>query len=159
MRPGSSVFSAGFSAALLTLTIALGACSNGGSSAPPADAGIPSYQVIGAPCDPAARPPCEVLSDVCTVSQCDPTMHVCVRVAVDGGPTCGNGVPPPPPTCTGDCDAGAGDSALVDGADAADASDAGDAGTDAGSQDATDDAASLDSSLDAPAEAGDAAGD
>ena len=148
----------------LTLTFALAlttaggsACSTGGSTATPVDAGIPSYQVIGAACNPAARPPCVVLSDVCTVSECDPMMHICIRVAVDGGPTCSNGVPPPP-ACTTDCDAAAGDAGM---ADAADASDAGDATSpvDAAIPDATADAPALDSSLDASAEAGDAAGD
>ena len=169
MRPGSRVFStatvnaaravSGAVLATLAWTFALAACSNGGSNTAPADAGIPSYQAIGAPCDPVARPPCVVLSDVCTVSECDPIMRVCVRVAVDGGPTCGNGVPPP--ACSGDCDASAGDAAPVDAADASDAGEDSEAGasTDSGLQDATSDAPSLDSSPDAPAEAGDASSD
>ena len=137
--------------ALLVGAVAGSACSTGGGAATPNDGGIPSYQVIGAACNPAARPPCVVLSDVCTVSECDPLMHICVRVAVDGGPTCSNGVPPPP-ACTTDCDASASDGGMADASDAT-------TPIDGAIPDAAADAPALDSSVDAAAEAGDAAGD
>jgi hypothetical protein len=80
----------------MALGVAIGACSSQQSENPPAavEAGIGSGEAIGAACNPALAHPCEELTDVCSVSMCDPTTHICIRVSVEAGPTCGNGVPP-----------------------------------------------------------------
>ena len=83
------------------------------------------------------RAPCIILTDVCSVSRCDPSTRLCVRVAVDAGPTCSGGGPPPSCAPSGDCDAGleAGDSADGDAADVGDAELAPESSADAPSDD------------------------
>jgi hypothetical protein len=120
-----------------------GACSPGGT-APANKPDASSALGLGEPCDPSLRAPCVTLTDVCSVSVCDPASRVCVRVAADAGPTCSNGPPPsycPPGGCDGGSDAGPAldgapfdapgeaaepDAAIDSGDDAPDEGDAGD---------------------------------
>jgi hypothetical protein len=107
------------------LGLAVASCSTSGASSPPPvpDAGG-GDRAIGAPCDPTLPHPCEVLTDVCSASYCDPVARVCTRAPFDGGPTCTNGSPP---TCTSaTCDAGAAEDAADGASDAEE--EAGDAG-------------------------------
>ena len=142
----------------LAFAVALGACSSGGSApaggadAAPGSGGRP----LGEPCDPAARPPCVILTDVCSVSVCDPASRVCVRVPVDAGPTCSS-VHPVPPCSSGACDGGAdaGDGEALDAGDGA----ASDATVDAGGDAASDAAGEGGSDAARDAVASDAAGD
>lgn len=139
-------------ACLLASSLAIAACSSA-EVAPAADAGNGSDQLIGAPCKPALPDPCSQPNDVCSVAVCDPTSLLCVRVAVDAGPTCSNGSPPS--TCASDdCDASedAGDAAAAD-------AEAGESGGLDGSGEAAPPVDGGDASNDAPAEAADAQGD
>jgi hypothetical protein len=105
-------------------------------------------QALGTPCDPSLVAPCETLTDVCSVAVCDPTSRRCERVTVDGGPTCGNGVPP-------GADAGDSADAKVE-KDASDL-DAPDAETPDGSADGeVSEASTRDGALEASSDAGDA---
>jgi hypothetical protein len=133
---------------LATLTSGAGGCSSDAVVTAGGDASVGPGQALGTPCDPALLSACEPVTDVCSVTLCDPTTRRCIRVPVEAGPICGDGVPP----CTsGACDGGgeAGDAEIdapslapSDGGDAAS-----DGAIDAGSSDATSDAA-LDAAVD-----------
>jgi hypothetical protein len=130
-------------------TLAAGACSSGTTAlVAGADAALGPGRAIGTPCDPAEKKPCETLTDVCSVAVCDPTSHLCERVLVDAGPTCTGGNPPPP-ACSGECDASseAGDAAALD------------AGAPDGASDATAAEGGSDAATDARPDASDAGGD
>jgi hypothetical protein len=76
----------------LAVSLVLAACSSSHEESSSADAG--GGQALGTPCNPALPHPCEEVTDVCSVAECDLTLLTCVRVAVEAGPLCGNGVPP-----------------------------------------------------------------
>ena len=125
------------------------ACSSG-TSAPlaPVDAGIGGGAGLGEPCEPSAAQPCVVVTDVCSVAVCDATSHLCVRVSVDAGPTCGGAGPAP--CASGACDGGADDATT----EAGEGDGASDGATEAGGD------ASVDASGESDAgDAGDAKGD
>ena len=129
-------------------------CSSDAGSTGGVDAAVPlgAGQAIGTPCDPSLPAPCAPLTDVCSVAVCDPTSDRCIRVPVEAGPTCGDGVPP---GCgSGECDGGeeAGD-AQLDSAPS-EAGEAGDAASDGSIDGASADAS--DGANDASLDAGDA---
>ncbi len=126
------------------------ACSSSTQVTPAPDAGSGATQALGEPCAPTK--PCAQPTDGCSVAVCDATSHLCVRVVVDGGPTCSGGNAPA--SCaSAACDAAADATDAAGDADAA-AADAMDAGSLDGSIDATSEGG--DASLDAGADAGDA---
>ena len=129
----------------------LAACSSGGGSPSAAvDAGTGGAG-LGETCNPSAPKPCVVVTDVCSVAVCDPASHLCVRVSVDAGPTCGGN---PSPTCaSGECD-GSADDATTEAGDAAGGDGSGEAGeAGAGGDSSIDDGGASDAS-----DAGDAGG-
>ena len=154
MRPAAPLFVASL---VVAAALASPACSsNSTASNGAADAGA-SGHALGTPCDPSVADPCETLTDGCSIAVCDPTTHVCVRVAVDAGPLCTGGLPP----CSSpDCDGGgdARDGALEAATGSPDAGDAGPV-ADAFVADALGDAdldATIDAAIDAAADASDA---
>jgi hypothetical protein len=80
-------------------------------------------RALGQSCDPSLVQPCETLTDACSAAVCQ--SGVCVRVAVDAGPTCSNGSLP-----VSHEDGGQPEDAAVDAGDAALGNDAGDASGD-----------------------------
>jgi hypothetical protein len=146
--------------ALAALTSGAGGCSSDAVGFAGGDASVGANQALGTPCDPALLKACEPVTDVCSVTVCDPSTRRCIRVPVEAGPTCGEGIPP---CASGVCDAadgadGAGDAQIdapspapSDGGDAAS-----DGASDGGSNDAALDAETDGSAIDASSDASDA---